>query len=259
MIRWAERSGRALQGFASCTQESETSKKRIARLESALQATGADETVLRKISDACFKKRMKGISCDVFGPTFHECLFLLFFNPASTKEYCPVRVSDILLFLSGMLSTGSFIVCQTSFARRPAQKLSRGAGNLKNGGFVGPETFNFQPPFWRLPQSLFKFWKTKLKFRTEADTCFRGKRNGMKPDPPVLGPGSRDHLQNLCRHGKYIRYLDPICRACRDTLCKKAGTSVTSSLTWRICYYGKYHGVCVAESDCEMTSFSESD
>ena len=143
--------------FASCTQESETSKKRIARLESALQATGADETVLRKISDACLKKRMKGISCDVFGPTFHECLFLLFFNPASTKEYCPVRVSDILLFLSGMLSTGSFIVCQTSFARRPAQKLSRGAGNLKNGGFVGPETFNFQPPFWRLPQSLFKF------------------------------------------------------------------------------------------------------
>ena len=70
--------------FASCTQESETSKKRIARLESALQATGADETVLRKITDACLRKRMKGISCDVFGPLFHECLFLLFFNPAST-------------------------------------------------------------------------------------------------------------------------------------------------------------------------------
>ena len=90
-----------------------------------------------------------------------------------------------------------------------------------------------------------------------------------------LGPGSRDHLQNLCRHGKYIRYLDPFGRACRDKLCKKAGTSVTSSLTRRICSYGKYYAICwclrgqakkirepeqhESESDCEMTSFSESD
>ena len=96
--RWAE--------FAWCLSVSfHVVERRFARLESALQATGADENVLRKITDACVKKRMKGISCDVFGPIFHECLFLLFFNPASTKEYCPVRVSDILLFLSRMLST----------------------------------------------------------------------------------------------------------------------------------------------------------
>lgn len=77
----------------------------IARLEAALQATGAGETVLRKITDACLQKRMTGISCDVFGPIFHECLFLLLINPAPTKECCPERVSHILLFLSGMLST----------------------------------------------------------------------------------------------------------------------------------------------------------
>ena len=45
------------------------------------------------------------------------------------------------------------------------------------------------------------------------------------------------------RHGKYIRYLDPICRACRDKLCKKA----------------KKIREHESESDCEMTSFSESD